>query len=206
MSHRPLEFWFDFGSPYSYLAAARITPLAAAAGLEVVWRPFLLGPLFKAMGYQDSPFNADIPRRNHMWIDMARQAEKFGLPFNQPTVFPRRALLATRVAIATAEASWLPEYCRRMFRTNFVDDQELDTPAAIAAATDGLVADLPALLAAASSDETKEATRRRGEYAQARGVFGAPNFFVGEALFWGNDRLEDALHWAVTKAPADTGA
>lgn len=202
----PLEFWFDLGSPYSYLSVARIDALTAPQGLTVIWRPFLLGPLFKAQGFKDSPFNEDIPRRNYMWQDLTRQARKYGLPFTQPDEFPRRGLLATRIAVFGQDQAWVPEFCRRLMARNFVDNKEMDSPEAITFATRGLLEDPGALIAAATSDANKEATRMRSETARTRGIFGAPNFFIGETLFWGDDRLEDAIHWAKRAQSAAPGA
>ena len=99
MTRRPvLEFWYEFASTYSYLAAMRIEPLAEAAGVDIRWRPFLLGPIFAAQGWTSSPFNLFPAKGRYMWRDMERQAAALGLPFRKPDPFPQNALLAARVA------------------------------------------------------------------------------------------------------------
>ena len=98
MSAPSVEFWLDLASPYCYLSALRITPLAKAAGVTVRWRPFLLGPIFRAQGWQDSPYNAQPAKRAYLWRDMARQADKYQLPFSPPSEFPRHARHAVHCA------------------------------------------------------------------------------------------------------------
>ena len=97
-----LDFWFDFASTYSYPAAMRIGPLAEQAGVEVRFRPFLLGPIFKAQGWTTSPFNLYPAKGRHMWRDLERLCADLGLPFRRPDPFPQNSLLAARVAIAGA--------------------------------------------------------------------------------------------------------
>src|SRR6476620_5889959 len=100
MTDPVLDFWFDFASTYSYLAAARIRPLAAAAKVQVRFQPFLLGPIFKAQGWNTSPFNLYPVKGRHMWRDLERLAADLGLPFRRPEPFPQSSLLAARVTLA----------------------------------------------------------------------------------------------------------
>ena len=95
---RTLEFWYEFASTYSYLASARVDAVATAAGVQVEWRPFLLGPIFKEQGWNDSPFNLYPAKGRYMWRDMERLAAGYELPFRKPSVFPRNGLAAARVA------------------------------------------------------------------------------------------------------------
>ena len=101
-----LDFWFDFASTYSYPAAVRIGPLAAEAGVEVRFRPFLLGPIFKAQGWDTSPFNLYPAKGRNMWRDLERLCEDTGLPFRRPEPFPQNSLLAARVALAGMGEDW----------------------------------------------------------------------------------------------------
>lgn len=206
-----IAFWFDLGSPYSHLSAARIEALADKAAVQVDWYPFLLGPIFKSMGWKDSPFNEQPLKRDYMWLDVARQARKYGMAFKRPSVFPRRALSATRLAVAGEGAPWLPEFCRRVMAQNFVDDLEIDSLASIESTLGGLVEDSQALIEMANHESTKQRTRQRTEQAIQLGIFGAPTFFVHNEMFWGDDRLEDAIRHAqliksreVCLAPGDT--
>jgi 2-hydroxychromene-2-carboxylate isomerase len=188
-----IEFWFDFGSNYSYLSMMRIRRLAAGAGVRVVLKPFMLGPIFKTLGWETSPFVLQTMKGAYVWQDMRRQCVKYGLRWQRPSVFPRNALLAARVALLGESEPWVNEFCEKLMLANFADDREIGDPAVIADILDSLGVDSAASIAAASADACKAALRERTAEAQARGIFGAPMFFVGDEMFWGNDRLEDAL-------------
>jgi 2-hydroxychromene-2-carboxylate isomerase len=191
-----MEFWLDFGSNYSYLTVMRIEELAAQSRVSVTWRPFLLGPIFKSLGWETSPFVLQKAKGRYMWRDMERRCEKYGVAWRRPTTFPRRALLPLRVALIGAKEAWIGAYCRRIMSMNFSQDREIDNPDAVTEALEGSGVAPADIIAAAQSEGSKLALRRQTEEAQARGVFGAPTFFVGEEMFWGDDRLEDALAFA----------
>jgi 2-hydroxychromene-2-carboxylate isomerase len=187
-----IEFWFDFGSNYSYLSMLRIRRLAANAGLQLRLKPFMLGPIFKSLGWETSPFVLQEMKGKYVWRDMERQCAKYGLPWQRPTAFPRNALLAARVALHGEGAPWVDAFCEQVMLANFAEDREIGDEAVIAAILDGLGADSAAVIAAAREEPCKTALRERTAQAQARGIFGAPMFFAGGEMFWGNDRLEDA--------------
>lgn len=193
-----IEFWFDFGSNYSYLSMMRIQRLAHEAGLRVALKPFMLGPIFKTLGWETSPFVLQTMKGNYVWRDMQRQCAKYGLRWQRPSVFPRNALLAARVALQGEDAPWLAGFCERLMLANFADDREIGDEALIAGILDELGAGCAAIIAAARTDACKAALRARTAEAQARGIFGAPMFFIGDEMFWGNDRLEDAIAYATT--------
>lgn len=195
-----IECWFDFASNYSYLSILRIDTLAADAGLEVVLKPFLLGPIFKAQGWDNSPFVLQAAKGQYVWRDMQRQCEKYGLRWQQPSAFPRNSLLAARVALLAEDAPWLAAFCRHVMLANFADDRDIGDAAVIGAILDRLGQDSAAVLAMANAAPVKQALRDRGEQARARGIFGAPMLFVGADMFWGNDRLEDAIALAAQQA------
>jgi 2-hydroxychromene-2-carboxylate isomerase len=188
-----IEFWFDFGSNYSYLSMMRSGRLAADTGVRVELKPFLLGPIFKAQGWETSPFVLQAAKGRYVWRDMERQCEKYGLRWRQPSVFPRNGLLAARVALHGEGAPWAFEFCEQVMLASFADDREIGDEAVIGAILAGLGVDGGAVIAAAQSDACKAELRERTAAAQSRGVFGAPTFFVGDEMFWGNDRIEDAL-------------
>jgi 2-hydroxychromene-2-carboxylate isomerase len=190
---RRVEFWFEFASTYSYLSAMRIEKVAAAARLEVAWRPFLLGPIFRAQGWNDSPFNLYPAKGRYMWRDLERLAEGYGLPFRRPSAFPRNGLLAARIALAAASEGWCPDFTRAVLTAEFAHDRDIGDPAVLSGLLETLGQDPGAVLARAGSDENKAALRAQTERAEALGVFGAPSFVVGEELYWGNDRLGDAV-------------
>ena len=194
-----IEFWYDFASTYSYPAAMRIERLAEEAGVAVAWRPFLLGPLLHGQqGLTDSPFNAFPVKGAYMWRDMERLCSEEGLPLVHPTSFPRNSLLAARVATAGLDDGWTPAFSRAVYQANFVDDADISDPAVLAPIIASVGAGPEHVLAAANSDTIKTRLKDHVRQAQARGLFGAPSFLTEDGeLFWGNDRLEQALAWAV---------
>ena len=191
-----LEFWFEFASTYSYLAAARIGAEARAARLEIEWRPFLLGPIFQAQGWTDSPFNIYPAKGRYMWRDMERQCAELGLPLRRPSQFPRNGLLAARVALVAAEQGWADRFVPAVYRANFAEDRDIADPAIIGPLIGALGHDVAAVLQKAGSDAVKQRLRSQSARAAELGIFGAPSFIVGTELFWGNDRLEQAIAWA----------
>jgi 2-hydroxychromene-2-carboxylate isomerase len=195
---RPLlEFWYEFASTYSYLAAMRIEEAAEAAGVSLVWRPFLLGPIFAAQGWTTSPFNLHPDKGRYMWRDMEREAATLGLPFCRPEPFPQNSLLAARVALVGAEQGWIPAFTRAVFQAEFGRGRNIGDPALLSGILTDLGVDADTVLAEAQTDANKARLRRAGEEAQARGLFGAPSFVADDReVFWGNDRLERALAWA----------
>ena len=196
MSRPVVEFWFEFASTYSYLSVMRIERAAEAAGVDIEWKPFLLGPVFLALGWNDSPFNIYPPKGRYMWRDLERLAEKEGLPFLRPSRFPRNGLLAARVALVGGEEGWVAAVARAVMMANFAEDREIGEEAVIGAILGTLGLPAAEVIARAQADANKLALRCQTERAAELGLFGAPSFRVGEELFWGNDRLEDALAWA----------
>lgn len=192
-----VEFWFEFGSTYSYPAAMRIQTLAAERGVEVVWRAFLLGPIFRAQGWTDSPFNLQPTKGRYMWRDLERICSAQRIPLRRPSEFPRNGLIAARVACLFAGEPWIPEFVRSVYRANFANDQDISALGTLRQCLDGCGEDAEELLSEAQSDESKLALRQQTDHAAELGLFGAPSFVVDGELFWGNDRLEDALAWAV---------
>ncbi len=195
MTGQPLQFWFEFASTYSYPAAMRVERVAAARGIAIAWRPFLLGPIFGAQGWRDSPFNIYPVKGRYMWRDLARVCEKEALPLRQPSRFPRNGLVPARVACAAADEPWMPRFVRAVYRANFAEDREISEPAVVGELLTRIGADAAAWLARAQEPAVKERLRESTEAAKLIGIFGAPSFVSGDELFWGNDRLEDALDW-----------
>lgn len=193
-----LDFWFEFGSTYSYPAVMRVEALARQSGVVVSWRAFLLGPIFSEQGWDDSPFNIYPSKGRYMWRDMERIAEAQGIEFRRPSVFPRNGLLAARVACRFSDAPWLPKFVKATYRANFIEDADISSPAVIESCLVSAGADA-SLLEDAQSSGSKERLRSQTATAIELGIFGAPSFLVGSELFWGNDRLEDALRCAAKR-------
>ncbi len=184
-----LVFYFDFSSPYAYLASEKIDDLAAKYGRKVKWRPILLGPAFKTTGtapLTEIPVKGDYSRH-----DFARSARFLGIPFRMPDKFP----LATQVAARAYY--WLHEqdcglaraFAHAVFRALFVDNRDVSDPTLVLELAAGQGADSVALAAALKSEVLKARLKMEGDAALARGVFGAPFIFVGNEAFWGVDRL-----------------
>jgi 2-hydroxychromene-2-carboxylate isomerase len=198
-----IDFWFDLASPYSALAALRIADVAQ--GLEVRWHPFLLGPIFQAQGWNDSPFNLYPSKGRWMWRDVPRRAARRGVAFRQPSRFPRHSVLANRVALVALADGWGEGCVRASFRAEFANDADIADPGVMAAVVSGLGRDGPAVVARAQTQPIKDALRASTDQAARLGIFGAPTFLVDGELFWGDDRLEDAVDWARGIRPAREG-
>lgn len=193
---REIEFWFEFASTYSYVAALRIEAEAAQVGARVLWRPFLLGPIFaQQLGIADSPFNVHPVRGRYMWRDMERLCAKYKLPFRKPSVFPRNSTLAARVALVGMKEPWEPDFVRAVYTANFAHDQDIASRAVLEELLGKVGADAKAVLAQAESEENKPRLREQTNQAVRHGIFGAPNFIVNGELYFGQDRLTDALEF-----------
>lgn len=193
---REIEFWFEFGSSYSYLSVMRIEEEARRRGIRIIWKPFLLGPIFRALGMENSPFVLQKAKGAYAWRDMARQARKYGLPWVQPSTFPRLGVLPARIALLGAEKPWIGAFCRQVMELNFVRDQDINQRERMAPILTDLGLPAAEILDQAQAEPAKTRLREQTEQARVRGIFGAPTFFVGTEMFWGNDRLDDALLFA----------
>src|SRR5580700_1310970 len=207
-----LDFWFEFASTYSYPAAMRIAPLAREAGVTVHFRPFLLGPVFQAQGWNTSPFNLYAAKGGNMWRDLERLCADLKLSFRRPGPFPQNSLLAARVALVGLGAtsaeqssgeqslgaqSWGEQFCQAVFLAEFREGLQIDDVAVLSDILARLNVEPEPVLDAARTDTNKARLRAQTEEAQRLGIFGAPSFMTADGeLFWGNDRLERALAWA----------
>ncbi len=197
MTPPAVDFWFEFASTYSYPAAMRIEALADAQGVRLRWRPFLLGPIFKAQGWDNSPFNIYPLKGRYMWRDVARVCRDLGLPFVQPAQFPQNGLLAARVALVGLDQGWGADFIRAVYRAQFAESRIISDPAVLQAILVSLRRDARTVFEQAQSAAIKTRLRENTEEAQQIGIFGAPSTVTADGeLFWGNDRLEAALAWA----------
>jgi 2-hydroxychromene-2-carboxylate isomerase len=190
MSPKTVEFYFDFGSPASYLAWTQLPGLCAQAGAELAYRPMLLGGVFQATG-NHSP--ATIPAKGrYMFEDLALFARRYGVPLNQNPHFPINTLTLMRGAIGlqAREPARFAPYVDAVFRAIWVDAKNLNEPAVVAGVLQAAGFDPAALLALTQDAEVKDRLKAATQEAIDRGVFGAPTMFVGARMFWGQDRLD----------------
>jgi len=202
-----LEFWYDLASTYSYLSAMRIEEMARLTGVELVWRPFLLGPIFKAQGWDTSPFNIYPAKGDYMVRDMERLAAVRGLRFQLPPNFPQSSLNAARLALTAAEEGWVAQFSRHVYLLEFRDGADIADLNVLEQAVAAVGRDPAAVMPRLQDPQVKAALREQTERAQAWGIFGAPSFLTEDGeLFWGDDRLEMAFAWTVDRASIGLGS
>ncbi len=182
-----VEFYFDFSSPYSYLASTRIEEICERHGVSLQWKPILLGPLFKKIGRM--PLFQRPLEGEHARVDLRRWAEYLGVPLEFPPVFPVDGLAACRGHRFAEESGRPGAYCRRLLEACWGEGRDIGRQEELASVVSELGLDVAAFLESIKRPEVKEWLRREVAEAGRRGVFGAPTFLVGEELFHGNDRL-----------------
>jgi 2-hydroxychromene-2-carboxylate isomerase len=193
------EFWYEFASTYSYPAAMRIASLAKDRGVSVAWRPFLLGPIFAAQGWGDSPFNIYPAKGRYMWRDLERICGAMGLAFKRPQPFPQPSLLAARVAL-TLEGEERAEFSRQVYVAEFGGGLPIADRSVLAELLTKCGADPAATLERANGEANKALLKVECARAREIGIVGAPSLVAADGeVFWGNDRLEQGLDWAATR-------
>ncbi len=187
---KTFEYWFDFGSPAAYLAWTQLPRLQQETGAAVQYKPMLLGGVFQATGNQ-SPANI-AAKGKYSFADFSRYAKRYGVAYAHNPHFPINTLMLMRGAVALqmrGDARFV-NYCDAVFKAIWVDSLNMNDPATVGAALAQAGFDPMALLALTNEQATKDALKSATQEAVARGIFGAPTFFVGEHMFWGQDRLD----------------
>ncbi|HTO81443.1 MAG TPA: 2-hydroxychromene-2-carboxylate isomerase [Methylomirabilota bacterium] len=194
----PIDFYFDFSSPYGYLASTRIDALAAKHGRTVNWRPFLLGVAFKTTGQQ--PLTEQPLRGPYSQRDFARSARLLGVPFKMPSPFPFPSLAACRAFywLAESDAGKAAALAKAVYHAAFGEGRDVRSVEAVAGIAQGIGIDGTAVKAACDNPAVKEKLKQATEAALARGVFGSPFLIVDGEPFWGHDRLEQVDRWLAT--------
>ncbi len=199
-----LDFFYFFGSVYSYLSVLRISDMAKAAGVTVNWRPINVRPLMRENNVM---LRDEAQKVRYMWRDVERRAATHGLPFAKPPIWPTEPdLLASRVAMVAAEESWIAAYSVESFRSWFLEGLPLGTSESLAHILPRVGQDLTRVLALADRPEASARLEAETEAARKLGAFGSPTFAVGTAIFWGDDRLEEAVQWASGHHPLQARA
>ena len=194
----PIEFWFDFSSPYSYLASERIDELAAKYDRRIKWRPVMLGAAFKASGL---PLLLTVPLKGeYSKRDIERSARFMGVPYKFPPKFPLATLVAARgyYWLHGQDCVRAREFAHAVFRAYWVDGRDISEGSGVLAIAAGLGIDGEAFTAAVASPEIKDRVKQETDAAIARGMFGAPYFMVDGEPFWGADRLPQIDKWLAT--------
>lgn len=194
----PIEFWFDFSSPYGYVAAELVDDVAARHGRGVNWRPILLGPVFKAVG--TAPLTVLPIKGEYSKLDFARTARLYKVPFRLPEKFPVGTQVAARAfyLIADADPARARAFARRVYRAYFAEGRDVADPALVLELAAASGADAAALAEPLKGEAIKERVRAEVENAMKAGVFGSPHFLVDGEPFWGVDRIPMMEEWMRT--------
>lgn len=188
--NKTVDFYFDVGSPAAYLAWTQLPKLCADTATQIVWRPMLLGGVFQATGNR-APMMVPL-KGKYLFVDLARFAQRYGVVLRLNPNFPINTVTLMRIALGMQmrQAPRFEDYCAAMFKAIWVDAQNMNDPDVVAAVLAQAGFDAAALLALSAEQAVKDALKAATEAAVQRGVFGAPTFFVGDQMFWGQDRLD----------------
>lgn len=192
---KQLDFFFNYGSTYSYLTIMRIETLAAQAGVSVRWRPFNVRTLF--VEHNNIPFRDKPVKAAYMWRDIERRAAKFGIEWGGIPPYPvDKSGLSNRIGIVASDDGWAREYTKAAYRAWFLEHKDFGEPEIASTILRNIGKDPKFVIARADSDEIHRKFAEQTDEARSLGIFGVPNFVVGREIFWGDDRLEDAIDWA----------
>lgn len=194
----PIDFYFDFSSPYGYLAATKIDEIAARHGRTVTWRPIMLGVVFKVTGQQPLP---SIPLKGeYTKHDIQRAARLFGVPFRVPSKFPTASTAACRAfySITDRDPQLATDFALAIYTAYFAEDRDIASPEVTVDVAAEIGIPRESMAAALNEPALKDRLRAEVEAAIARGVFGSPYFVVDGEPFWGSDRLDQLERWLVT--------
>jgi len=192
---KPIDFWFSIGSTYTCLTVARLPAYARAHGLTFNWRPFNVRTIL--VEQNNIPFAGKPVKAAYMWRDIERRAEKYGLKVSVPAPYPLENLpLANQVALLGMQEGWGQEYVIATYRRWFQDGQPAGSEPNLSESLREIGQDPARMIDAATSPAIEAALATETEVAKNLGVFGAPSFVVGDEVFWGDDRLDDAVSWA----------
>ncbi|MCL4745097.1 MAG: 2-hydroxychromene-2-carboxylate isomerase [Burkholderiaceae bacterium] len=190
-----LEFFFFIGSTYSYLSVSRASELATRSGAELVWRPFSVRTLMREQN--NVPFAGKPSKTRYMWRDLERRAMRFGVPFRGAPPYPIDAdELANRVATLAADEGWCEQFTRAAYAAWFEAHRDPGQSQVLYEIVSALGRDPQACVARANEEPVRASYARATDRARELGIFGSPTFVAADGeIFWGDDRLEDAIDW-----------
>ena len=195
MPSASIDFFFTMGSTYTYLAATRLPEVARASDIRFTWRPFHLLTILNDMKHV--PFADKPAKMSYMWRDIERRAAMHGIPLKVPAPYPAKlSVFANQVALLGMQEGWGEAFVREAYRQWFQLGHETGSEPNVSNALREIGQDPARVLPRAAGDEVKAALAAETERAKALGIFGSPTFVVNGELFWGDDRLEDAISWA----------
>ncbi len=194
MSGNQIDFWFTMGSTYSYLSVMRLAELERSKGISFRWRPFHLLVILQEMKHV--PFADKPAKAAYMWRDIERRAAIYDIPVTVPAPYPaKKSVTANLVATIGMREDWGPDYVRAAYRRWFQLGQETGSEPNVSGSLRDVGQEPARVIALANSDDTKAALTAETNAARELGIFGSPTFTIGRELFWGDDRLEDAISW-----------
>jgi len=194
---KEIEFWFSIGSTYTYLSVTRLVELTKKTGASFFWQPFSVRRIMREMDNVPFPPSKKV-KVEYMWRDIERRAEGYGFPVNVPAPYPLEEFdLANRVAVVASQEDWCEDYVRSTYRLWFVDGLEAGSDVNLTQTLSEIGQDKLRVLELVGSSDVEAAYLNQTESAKQAGIFGSPSFIVDGELFWGDDRLEDAINWAI---------
>lgn len=197
-----IEFFYYFGSTYSYLSIMRIENLAAQAGVSVRWCPFNIAAVLT-----EHPFLNKPAKTRYMWRDIERRAKRFGLGWSGIPPYPvDKSTLPTRIAVLSENQGWVSEYSKAAYRAWFLEHQDIGDETVLTQILTSIGKEAASVIAQAHSAEIKQRFFHNSDLARDLGVVGSPSFVVGKEVFWGDDRLEEALEWAQSQSTIQPSA
>jgi 2-hydroxychromene-2-carboxylate isomerase len=198
-----LDFFYFIGSTYTYLTVSRIAECASRAGLSVRWRPFSVRTIMTDQN--NIPFRDKPAKSAYMWRDIERRAARHGIGFTPIPPYPvDPEELANRVAVVASLDGWCPEYTVATYRAWFLEHKAPGDPRHLPALLAGLGQDPVATIRRANTQEIRDKYALETQAARTLGIFGSPTFVSGAEIFWGDDRLEDAIDWTQSHASDHT--
>ena len=193
---KEIEFWFSIGSTYTYLSVTRLAEVMEKTGASFIWQPFSVRKIMRDMDNIPFPPSKQV-KVDYMWRDIERRAKGYGFTANVPAPYPLKELdLANRVAVLARQEGWCEDYVRGTYRGWFIDGHEAGSDFNLSHTLSEIGQDKSRVLERANDPDVEAAYLKKTESAQRAGIFGSPSFIVDGELFWGDDRLEDAITWA----------
>lgn len=193
---RKIDFWFSIGSTYTYLTVMRLQEIQESCGVAFVWKPFSVRALMQEMN--NIPFVGKPAKEKYMWRDVERRARQYGFPVNLPIEYPLQHFdLANRIAVVAEQEGWCQDYVGTTYRLWFQEGLPAGDEQNLRHSLAEVGQSLDRVLELANSDSVEKSYGEATTMARSLGIFGSPSFVVdGKELFWGDDRLEDAVNWA----------